>query len=454
MIVDCFTFLSELDLLEIRLSVLDDVVDRFVLCEAPFTFRGAPKPLVYAEHRDRFARWADRIVHLVYDAPPSDDAWHNEWGQRAHLTSALRDLAPDDHILISDVDEIPAPENVARRALPGRVLVHRQRIAVGFFNRIAGEAWCGTRALAHRDLGQRTLNDIRFLEWSDALEYVDGGWHLTSLGGAAVRADKFHTLSHSEADIPYYADHARLALEYATETGARWTPLDAALPPAFHDPRWSHYVWPLPPPRRADELVPLLHAHGCFASVPADASVIGVLAARDRAAWATVGLERFGAAFVGASASVAAVCASVPRGGWVVIDRLECWSVDELAALCAHGVNAIGFSENARSFAVVETLLGGAPFPSGRAYGIAEVEAMLHAAGFAIERRDDIAGAVAFPRSKLPPSEPFAVDVGWLKLAGITHASLRDLLATGVVYTLRPSRAQAGANTAATLSEL
>ena len=34
MIYDCFSFFNELDLLEIRLNVLKDVVDKFVLVEA------------------------------------------------------------------------------------------------------------------------------------------------------------------------------------------------------------------------------------------------------------------------------------------------------------------------------------------------------------------------------------------------------------------------------------
>ncbi len=40
MIYDCFTFFNELDLLEIRLNVLRDVVDRFVLVEAGETHTG------------------------------------------------------------------------------------------------------------------------------------------------------------------------------------------------------------------------------------------------------------------------------------------------------------------------------------------------------------------------------------------------------------------------------
>ena len=54
MVYDCFSFFNELDLLEIRLNVLKDVVDKFVLVEATRTHTGRPKPLYYEENKARF----------------------------------------------------------------------------------------------------------------------------------------------------------------------------------------------------------------------------------------------------------------------------------------------------------------------------------------------------------------------------------------------------------------
>ena len=72
MIYDCFTFFNELDVLEIRLHVLAEVVDRFVLVEARQTFQRGAKPLYYAENLDRFGPFADRIEHIVVDEFPQD----------------------------------------------------------------------------------------------------------------------------------------------------------------------------------------------------------------------------------------------------------------------------------------------------------------------------------------------------------------------------------------------
>ena len=50
-VYDTFLFFNELDLLEIRLNILDDYVDYFVLCEANQTFSGKDKKLYYKENK-------------------------------------------------------------------------------------------------------------------------------------------------------------------------------------------------------------------------------------------------------------------------------------------------------------------------------------------------------------------------------------------------------------------
>src|SRR5689334_18016752 len=103
MIYDTFPFYNELDLLEIRLEELDQVADRFVLVEATRTHTNKPKPLYYAENRDRFARFQNRIIHVVLDdMPDTTDAWVLENFQRCGIRRGLTGCRPDDLILMSD----------------------------------------------------------------------------------------------------------------------------------------------------------------------------------------------------------------------------------------------------------------------------------------------------------------------------------------------------------------
>jgi len=58
-IFDSFIFFNELELLEMRLNILGDVVDKFVLTESPFTVSGNEKPLYYEENKDKFAKFSE-----------------------------------------------------------------------------------------------------------------------------------------------------------------------------------------------------------------------------------------------------------------------------------------------------------------------------------------------------------------------------------------------------------
>lgn len=108
MIYDCFTFFNELELLEVRLHELSGVVDKFVLVEATQTFTGRPKPLYYAENRERFSRFHEQIIHVIVDdSPKSDNPWTIEHFQRNCIARGLTQCRPDDWIMVSDADEIP-----------------------------------------------------------------------------------------------------------------------------------------------------------------------------------------------------------------------------------------------------------------------------------------------------------------------------------------------------------
>lgn len=69
MIYDCFPFFNELDLLEIRLNILKDVVDKFVIAEAPWTHSGLSKQLLRPIDMERFAAFRSKIVYVIAGAP-------------------------------------------------------------------------------------------------------------------------------------------------------------------------------------------------------------------------------------------------------------------------------------------------------------------------------------------------------------------------------------------------
>ena len=112
MVYDCFQFFNELDMLKIRLNVLNDVVDRFVISEATETFSGIKKPLYYEENKDMFAEFADKIIHVVVDDTPEGGTHERDTFQKNAVTRGLAGCTDDDIIIFSDLDEIPNPDKI------------------------------------------------------------------------------------------------------------------------------------------------------------------------------------------------------------------------------------------------------------------------------------------------------------------------------------------------------
>jgi len=124
-IIDGFMFYNELNMLEYRLTILDDVVDYFILVESTHTQNGKEKLLFFEENKPRYARWLHKIIHIVVkDVPyvfPRIDytkkhQWVNEHHQRNCIARGIEQLclSSKDVLMISDLDEITDPELLKR----------------------------------------------------------------------------------------------------------------------------------------------------------------------------------------------------------------------------------------------------------------------------------------------------------------------------------------------------
>lgn len=207
-VIDCFPFNNELDLLECRLTELADAVDAFVLVEARVDHQDHPKPLWYADHKERFQPWADKIVHVIAGPLPTkaqdDDPWAREHAQREYIADGLNrlDVTDDDVILQSDVDEIPRALQ-ARNVRPPGLWTFGQRGHFFAVDWLYPLPWYGTVAATVRTLKrfERTpfayMRDTRLTaECPPHLQ--DAGWHLSWLGGPSAAIAKVGSFCHPE----------------------------------------------------------------------------------------------------------------------------------------------------------------------------------------------------------------------------------------------------------------
>ena len=227
MIYDCFMFFDELDLLEIRLEELYPVVDKFVLCEALKTFSGKPKELVYAANKDRYARFHDKIEHIVCDLPVEGSSWHREHTQRKAMGRALQNLKPEDYILISDCDEIPERSTIGKAIQVLKDNPHYVGPLTLTYQMYYGK-------LTHKVVKPEDHHRIRStivvpapIFSGDCQEYKQyrgqyaysylGGWHFSYLGDASRIIRKIESYAHTEFDRPDIKEKIQERLDRAEE---------------------------------------------------------------------------------------------------------------------------------------------------------------------------------------------------------------------------------------------
>ena len=113
-VYDCFTFYNEFELLELRLKALWNVVDHFVIVEANRKHNGEPKDFTFPKRAEEFKEFWPKIRFINADLSKIPfkgvGDWSLENAQRNMILRGIDDAQPDDLILISDLDEIPAPD--------------------------------------------------------------------------------------------------------------------------------------------------------------------------------------------------------------------------------------------------------------------------------------------------------------------------------------------------------
>lgn len=196
MLVDCFIFYNEIDVLKKRLRYLDGVVDKFILVESTVTHRGEEKKLFYDENKKEFEEWSDRIIHIIIrDNPTDKDPWIRENFQRNCITRGLDEFKDDDIVMVSDVDEIP--NRTALRLPPDVKMCSYNMIAFQYnFNYIQElEPWYGTVITTKEVLMQVSPQKMREMRWSIP-HYNNAGWHLSSFGDENFIANKVYNFAH------------------------------------------------------------------------------------------------------------------------------------------------------------------------------------------------------------------------------------------------------------------
>jgi hypothetical protein len=205
-IYDCFPFSYELDLLEQRFTLLDSVVDRFVISESAMTYQGKPKPLHFKENLNRFQKWLHKVSHIehtFHDIPQGDEVWGRERQQR---DSSLQALPEGGHawVIISDADELSNPDAI--NAFDGKGIA---ALEMEFYyynlhwrNKLP---WRNVKITTLDTVRRLTPCGIRYPECYDRV-IPEGGRHCSYFGGAERIKQKLQSFAHHEYNCPPFTD--------------------------------------------------------------------------------------------------------------------------------------------------------------------------------------------------------------------------------------------------------
>jgi len=233
-IYDCFMYFDEELILDLRLNILNKFVDYFVIVESIFTHKGEKRDLKF--NINKFKKFEDKIVYLVYDQEPSQiekivskdtedeksrkyimNALFRENAQRNFINGALNDLDNEDIILISDVDEIPNLKGINFKEKKSKIILFKQDMLYYKFNlKLPNLDWTGTKACKKkyfksaqwlRNVKDRKYPFYRVDTYFSEKKYINcefvdnGGWHFTNIKTAKQIKQKLESyLHHIEFD--------------------------------------------------------------------------------------------------------------------------------------------------------------------------------------------------------------------------------------------------------------
>jgi beta-1,4-mannosyl-glycoprotein beta-1,4-N-acetylglucosaminyltransferase len=225
-VYDAFLFSGEFDLLYLRVSELDPIVDYFMVVEATTTFQGEPRSVVPLESDTRLAPFLHKLHHVVVDdLPRGSTPWIAEYVQRNALSRVLSSAAPTDLVMLSDVDEIPsrpAIEMALTRPL-GEILALEMRFFYYGFNWETPARWDRARAVRAKILQSVSPQELRSFPYPDTV-IREAGWHLSYFYKRKdiverIKA-KANSFSHREYASEKYLNDRYLA--FCATTGLSW----------------------------------------------------------------------------------------------------------------------------------------------------------------------------------------------------------------------------------------
>ncbi len=224
-IIDCTSFYNEHMMYEVRLNVLKDRVDKFIVTESTFSHSGKKKKLNF--DINNYPKFKDKIIYVAIDKEPQGivEEKNNPYLQRSNSLKRialsydeslkeLKNFSNNDFIMLSDNDEIPNLNSEEFLKNNNSIVLFNQLFFYYKFNLLYDKMiWPGTKGCKKGKLKSLSwLRNIKLKKYPfwrlDTLfsntKYIDiniikdGGWHFTNLKSPEEMYEKFMNFGHHD----------------------------------------------------------------------------------------------------------------------------------------------------------------------------------------------------------------------------------------------------------------
>ena len=226
---DCSMYFDEDLMLDLRLHILNEHVDKFIIAEATRDHSGKEKKLNF-DYKN-FPKFKNKIKYLVIEDLPLEvkskkknwapNHWRDQY-QRNSLSRGFNVINDDDLIMISDIDEIPDPKKLQEFNIKNKYACFLQRNFQSKLNLLntTDKYWMGTKICQKKNLkSPQWLRNIKtkkrpfwkFYKPKEPQLIFDGGWHFSFLKKPDGISKKIKAYSHQEFYQDQFIDEQKIA---------------------------------------------------------------------------------------------------------------------------------------------------------------------------------------------------------------------------------------------------
>ena len=142
-IYDGFMFYDEDLIIDLRLNILNEYINEFIIVESKYTHSGEKRELLF--DINKYPKFKNKINYIILEREPDNleivrdndtedkknskyimNALKRENYQRNEIVKGLTKADQDDLILISDVDEIPNLSNLDLNNINDEIILFKQ----------------------------------------------------------------------------------------------------------------------------------------------------------------------------------------------------------------------------------------------------------------------------------------------------------------------------------------